>query len=239
MLKYMGWFQENWFRVGVLSSILLIGIFVVYYFLIFLPQQEREAYREELSRLQQQSQETIKRTQIEVEGLEKRIEHEIQNQELLKGEVGETEGSEEITSADVQPFLSGNVVLHCYNHVDGGEINEVSSASATLWATNKSKNNLKYFLLTNKHAVPSSVKRCEFCNSNGCHDVDLSISYSWNVHTDTSVYTILPYNRLALTTVFSCEECLNFDVLPAPLCPPQQPINSPVVVIGYPAFTRS
>jgi len=130
----------------------------------------------------------------------------------------------QINASEIEPYLSGVGQIICS---DGINVNEGSGS--LFWINNKGT------VLTNKHIIPSnSLIHCTlFIDEVGTYELDISeIKVFKNM--DAALFTIKNPKSDSSAPINS----LNYNLLKMKVCPPEMPLNSPVIVIGYPAFSQ-
>jgi hypothetical protein len=154
--------------------------------------------------------------------------------------------SSQITASDIAPYLSGIVEVLCKKmDVNGVEqINDTGSGS--LW----SLPNGNYDVVTNEHVVAGNDDCILWIpnpsgNQKGAYYLDLANNKSWNSISDEAVIPILSPSQSASYSWSVADvgvydipvSQLNYSISSLQDCPSSMPANSPVTVIGYPAFS--
>ena len=151
--------------------------------------------------------------------------------------------SSQITATDIAPYLSGVVEVLC-KKADANGVEQISdTGSGSLW----SFSNGTYDVVTNEHVIAGN-DRCILWVPNpngtkqGTYYLDLSSVRNWNSIADEAVVPILsslaggsnPEN-VGVDDVPISQ--LNYGVSSLQDCPASMPQESPVTVVGYPAFS--
>lgn len=194
-------------------------------------QKSLEEAKLEIEKLKEQSVGSEKKQQI----LEQKIKIEGENKETSS-----ISSPEKITSKEVQSYLTGVAEIICY-----GPGSNKSEASASLWNFG---NDLRFTVLTNDHAIPIYAEKCYAIvrgtaknDEYGLPDfgvpytLNLSNKYDWNTKTDVAVLEMIFSSEIPNTKTV---DSLNYGFSLLPYCSLRHPLNSPVVVIGYPAFSK-
>ncbi len=167
---------------------------------------------------------------------------------LSSGVVGNRSSgdSTQITTKDIAPYLSGIVEVICKKKDEAGAEKIYGTGSGSLWSFSDGS----YNVLTNKHVVAGS----DVCviwtpdnsgvisTSNGTYYLDLDNEKSWNDIADEAVFPLLmPKNYdSTLTNIGAFNlpiSSLNYKVSELRYCDNTISQASPVMVIGYPAFS--
>lgn len=136
-----------------------------------------------------------------------------------------------ISAEEIDPYLTGVVKIDCENQ----------EGSGTLW-----KSGGKNYILTNYHVVSNAyppghcnviVHEKNSTNGLGLYEVYPSTGRRWNSYTDVSLLEIVTSSMKDMN--FLPIEDLNYDISFLRLCSSQMSLGSPVIVIGYPAFSLS
>lgn len=137
------------------------------------------------------------------------------------------EKDSQISSVDIQPYLTGVVNLSCY---DGQSRSE---GSASLWDFNGEK-----LLLTNRHVVEINLftnRVCRFWTNMGGYYADASSPKEWNSLTDVSILKIYADTENSPESTLGS---LNTKVGNLSSCPKETPVGTPIVIIGFPAYAE-
>jgi hypothetical protein len=152
--------------------------------------------------------------------------------------------SSQITSSDIAPYLTGVVEVLC-RKMDSNGVDEINdTGSGSLW----SFPNSTYDVVTNEHVIagdddcvlwiPNPNK-----TSQGTYYLDLSNVRNWNSIADEAVIPIMSPAEAAAHNlkIAGANDIpmsqLNYNVSSLRDCPSTMPSNSPVTVVGYPAFS--
>lgn len=151
----------------------------------------------------------------------------------------------QITAADVAPYLTGVVEILCKRADQYGVEQIHDTGSGSLW----SFPNGVYDVVTNEHVVAGN----DYCilwipnsngTQNGTYDLDLSDIKNWNSIADEAVIPILSVsatrarnssNNVGIDDIPVSQ--LNYSISSLQNCSSNMPSNSPVTVVGYPAFS--
>jgi hypothetical protein len=152
--------------------------------------------------------------------------------------------SSQITSSDIAPYSTGVVEILC-RRMDANGVDEINdTGSGSLW----SFPNGTYNVVTNEHVIagdddcilwiPNPNK-----TSQGTYYLDLSNVRNWNSIADEAVIPILSPSEAAAKNlkIAGTDDApvsqLNYGISSLRDCPSIMPSNSPVTVVGYPAFS--
>lgn len=130
-----------------------------------------------------------------------------------------------ITANDIAPYLGGIVEILCSG-------NDASEGSGSLWYFDE----IGYTVLTNKHVI--STDNCDMFPNGilGVYNLDREYLL-WNSNTDVAVLKI---TTDATTEQISPDKSkLNYSIGKLRNCPEKMSLNSPIVLVGYPASTAS
>jgi len=202
-------------------------------------QAEKEKQAQELIDEQQKALEEAQKAIEESKKLTKKIksEGEEKNEEIsdLQREL-EIEKNKPadltISAQEINPYLTGVVKISCKS----------SEGSGSLWNIGQSN----YAVLTNSHVVsePFLYGQCnvtlhakEDTNTLGLYQIYPAQGGRWNSYTDISLLSI---NEIDVEGMESLPiQNLNYSISNLRQCPSQMPLVSPVVLIGYPAFSST
>lgn len=152
----------------------------------------------------------------------------------------------QITASDIAPYLTGVVEVLCKkkNAYGTEQINDTGSGS--LWVLPDGS----YDVVTNEHVIAGNDDCILWIpnskgNQKGAYYLDLSNTKTWNSVSDEAVVPILsPSQSTSYSWYVSGVGVydlpvnqLNYSVSSLRYCPASMPSNSPVVVVGYPAFS--
>lgn len=142
-----------------------------------------------------------------------------------------------ISSLELKPLLTGIVEIICGNSQGSGSL-------MTRYDSIEKKT--KYSVLTNKHVIstsyPNGSCRVQVYNkldSNAPDNFNIytSKAMSWNSFTDIDILDLYPWGQIGPYS--PVVENQNYTIGNLDKCSTSMPINSPTVVIGYPAFTQT
>jgi len=137
--------------------------------------------------------------------------------------------SQEISAQEIDPYLTSIVKIDCKNQEGSGALWKIGSDN---------------YILTNYHVV-SSPYPSGHCNvviheknspdAVGLYEIYLSTGKRWNSYTDISLLKIsmLYIEGMSWLPI----QNLNYNLSFLRKCPTQMSLGSPVIVIGYPAFS--
>jgi len=143
--------------------------------------------------------------------------------------------SSQITSTDIAPYLTGVVEVVCSKMNTSGVEQPNDTGSASLWSFSGGN----YDVVTNEHVIAGN-DQCYIYNTDvGAYNLDLSNIRIWNGLADEAIIPIsLPSLQLIPDqTGLPPISKLNYGISSLRDCPSDMPQNSPVVVIGFPAFS--
>jgi hypothetical protein len=151
----------------------------------------------------------------------------------------------QITASDIAPYLTGVVEVLC-KKTDANGVEQINdTGSGSLW----SFPNGIYDVVTNEHVVAGDDRCIAWVpNPNGAQKgayyLDLSNVKDWNSVADEAVVPlIMPSVYLGGTNPENVGindvplSQLNYSISSLQDCPTSMPPNSPVTIIGYPAFS--
>lgn len=176
---------------------------------------------EKLERITEEAKKNIEETKEIAEEAYKKI--------LEKEEKIQSSSGEKITSSELQPYLTGVVKVICFGP-------NYTRASGSLMVLNG-----RYFVLTNAHVIPNYTTGCQAFVQNmsgqtmGIYDLLWSFPYRWNYNVDAVLLEIISAKADFPSKPPSQ---LNYNISFLPYCSLRHPLGSPVVVIGYPAFSK-
>jgi hypothetical protein len=145
----------------------------------------------------------------------------------------------EISQFEIEPYIDAVAQLTCYGP-------NYTKASASLFKV-YDKGNTMYLILTNLHAIPENAVRCEisiqgrsgnYWITKGNYNVDHTNILRFNNFTDVAVLKITSPLILLEGQQYVDIPNLNYKLSDLPLCSILHPLGSPVVVLGYPAFSE-
>lgn len=144
----------------------------------------------------------------------------------------------EITSVDLSRYITGVVQIDC----------GTSFGSGSLWNIP----GIGYGVLTNKHVVEDPklrdnndnqscmvrVRDKEGLADEGTYTLDFTTEYKWNDSSDLSFLKIEVNTYMENKLSFNSTpiEKLNYSISSLKKCPERMVVNSPVILIGYPAY---
>lgn len=137
---------------------------------------------------------------------------------------------EKITSSELQPYLTGIVEVMCFGP-------NYTRASGSLFTLNN-----RYFVLTNAHVIPNYTTGCQAFVKNmsgqtiGIYNLLWSFPYRWNYDVDAVLLEILSPSADFPSKPLSQ---LNYSISFLPYCSLHHPLGYPVVIIGYPTFSKT
>ncbi len=130
-----------------------------------------------------------------------------------------------IQASEINQYLSGVGEIICYGDVQ-------KSGSASLWKFGNDG-----YVLTNYHVI-SGPGNCNLTiDGNGVYKLDKTSVRSWNSATDVAVVKIAPFGEMA--DISSPISELNYSISYLKECPAKMPLGSPVIAIGFPAYSRT
>jgi type II secretory pathway pseudopilin PulG len=170
-------------------------------------------------------QEQLEKAQQEIETLkQKQTEQENKPPQIV---VKETIKQINISSNDIDPYLTGVQSVSCYN----------SMGSGSLWFLDQT-----YLILTNKHVVGLGQCEMDFENKDrktiGFYGLDTQRMYSKNQETDSAFIPIELDPSINPHVESAPLSMLNYKISSLKKCQTKMPIGSPVVLIGYPIYGR-
>jgi len=190
--------------------------------------------REEIVDAQQKA---LSQAQEEIEKLKTQNIDTQNKQNVLEQKINSEQKSKtqdiSISPAELDLYLSGVVELNCFGK-------EPKSGSASLWNLG---GQIGYVVLTNYHVI-SGADGCYVSvqdtstntNQSGKYQVDKSSTFSWNSFTDTSVLKIV--SLAGWEKISTPISNLNYMISFLHKCPVKMQLGSPVVIIGFPAFSQ-
>lgn len=203
-------------------------------------QQEKIA-KEKAAQVQAESQQKeLTQAQVEIEKLKEQAATSEKNQKAIDQKIATKPSITEITANELSPYLSGVVQIDC-----GTEL-----GSGSLW----NLPGIGYGVLTNKHVVKSPRKLADNSKNWSClvrardkdgladegtYDLDFTNWWKWNDISDISFVKIEVNAYLDTQDSLGWSkpiEKLNYAISSLRKCPAKTAINSPVVIIGYPAY---
>lgn len=184
---------------------------------------------------------------IEIEKLKQESELAKQKQTTLEDRVSNTTKSSaqnlSISSAELAPYLTGVVEIDCAD----------AKGSGSLW----NLPGVGYVVLTNKHVVTKPYPATGTCwimisdserskisgdfNTTGVYDLNPIKRFAYkyqqavNSKVDIAVY---PIENKNFAEINNPVEGLNYKISSLKKCPEEMPTGSPIVLLGFPAFTE-
>jgi len=249
--------QKGFIQIPILIAI-IVGVVVIsggsyFGYTQFKNYQTRQAEREKQSQeLTDEQQKALAEAQRIIEESKKltgeiKSENQEKNEEIsgLQKEL-ETEKSKPtdltIRASEIEPYLNGIVEVSCKN----------SEGSGSLWNLGG-----QYSVLTNYHVVKTPYSdgscRVEFRDidaeygvsgkGGGFYQIYPSTTKSWNIFTDIA-FMGLNKQEVCDANGLNCFESkpienLNYRLSFLNKCSSKTPINTPVVILGYPAFGKT
>ncbi len=137
--------------------------------------------------------------------------------------------SQEISAQEIDSYLTGIVKIDCKNQ----------EGSGTLWQIGTDN-----YILTNSHVVsnPYPLGHCNVViheknssNAMGLYAIYPSAGKRWNSYTDISLLKISMFDIEGVSSLPI--QNLNYNSSFLRKCPTQISLGSPVIIIGYPAFS--
>ena len=192
-------------------------------------EQELEQARLETEKAEAERLKTRQEAQRIAE-LEQRIKELEDNPPTIIKEINPpTTQSQEISAQEIGSYLTGVVKIFCKNR----------EGSGTLWQIGTDN-----YVLTNFHVVSNPYPQGD-CNvivhkknssdAMGVYEIYPSTSKRWNSYTDIS---LLKISMLDIEGMNSLPiQSLNYSISSLRQCPPQISLGSPVIIMGYPAFS--
>jgi hypothetical protein len=151
--------------------------------------------------------------------------------QVVQNNNSQSGNSSQITATDIAPYLTGVMEVIC-SRMNANGVEQVNdTGSGSLWRFP----NGTYNVVTNEHVITGNDS-CGLFNTNiGVYSLDLSNVRTWNSMADEAVIPIvLPTgNTKNLTPI----DQLNYSISSLRYCPASMPQDSPVIVVGYPAFS--
>jgi len=232
--------QKRFIRYPLLIAIVIIGILIIGGGGYITIKQYRN-YQTKQAERAKQSQEQLEKAQQEIEVLkQKQTEQENKPPQIIVKETIKELNTQEISTTDISSFIDGVVSIQCSS--DKGR----SFGSGSLW-----KFNDDYYILTNKHVLNENpigtICKAEADKPNsdawGWYDIREEENITWNNIVDAIAVKI----RMCNISESQCStygwdldyKQLNYKLTSLRKCPEEMPLNSPVVIIGYPAFSMS
>ncbi len=141
--------------------------------------------------------------------------------------------SSQINAEELAPYLPGVGNVVCWSS-NNGNIHWSTAGSGSLWQFDNQN-----YVLTNQHVVQNQ-NFCRFFVANPQkptswipYDLNLENNKSWNSYTDIAVIALIPTPANATYP----EEKLDYKISTLRYCPSSIAQGSPVIVVGYPAYT--
>lgn len=197
--------------------------------------QEKE---EEIRALAETQTKAFQEAQEEIEKLRQESEQAKKRQIALEQKVIDTAKAITkdltISSAEIAPFLSGVVNISCSEDEGSGSLWNIPGTG--------------YVVLTNKHVIGSSLKGVDYCfvkiEGVGLYSLNASqpLEGMVNATLDATAHFI---NFLGAKDQYGQEvpmppvKDLNYRISSLRKCPIQMSLGSPVVLIGFPAFSET
>ncbi len=235
--------EHNWIKLGVLSTILLLGVLGgAGYFALkqyqteqamsatLQAEQEAEKVAQDQLRDQQLKDLTEQVTTLKNKPAQiKTVINTITNTAIVQGQY------DNIGSNEISYLFSGVVRVSCLSSSGSGFLYKVGS---------------KNYLITNAHVVktPYASGTCSVVpydsgnQATGLYILRRSESLAWNKNTDIAIFAIyldpsIIDGSVNLGKIVNVED-LNYGLSALPVCAPENDIGAPVVVIGFPAFSK-
>lgn len=182
------------------------------------------------------AQEAQQQKDSEVENLKKEV-------EILKNQkpqviVKEVPSSNEISAADLKPYLSGVIRISCY--IKGGSI----SGSGSLWNVSDLEPFQFYAVFTNGHVVTQDENCLVFVDDPdnkkiiGIYPVDNHYGLTYNSIADFAILPLPKPSDFKSISMITPTQNLNYSLSNLRYCTTKMPQGSPAAVIGYPAFAN-
>lgn len=200
-------------------------------------------------------QKALEEAQMEIEQLKEKSVEAKRKQETLEQKVSNGQKSVpqniSISASELEPYLTGVGRIDCSSDWSSFDWSKLSIGSGSLWNIQ----GIGYSVLTNKHVIDIPKGQYGYCNlkvaDNGNikankneREIEPGIKtgsfwwldeenvFRWNQKTDVAVLKIK--NEFVAGDP---PDGLNYTISSLRLCPQRMAINSPVVAIGFPAFT--
>jgi len=221
--------------IAIIAGVLIVGVggyFGVKQYRSYQAQKiEKGKQTQELAKLQQdkenQTEEEKRNQNLEIAKLKEEMEA-LKNQKpqtIIKEEQAPVEKTKDITitAQEIEPYLTGVVHLFC------GE----RQGSGSLW----NFSDLGYSIMTNNHVANNDRgAECIIGDTEKGAYKTLNIIYSFNNYTD---FAILKINPVPIADGSWPISDLNYKISYLRKCSIKMPLGSPVVVVGYPAYTEN
>jgi len=141
--------------------------------------------------------------------------------------------SSQITASDIAPYLTGVYGVLCYRKDDNGVEQLYDTGSGSLWTFSDGSDDI----VTNEHVIAGD-DYCVIYNSNvGMFGLNLSAVKVWNQLADEAIIPVSELPSSKPVSGLPSVNSLNYDISSLQDCPSNVPQDSPVLVIGYPAFS--
>jgi hypothetical protein len=142
--------------------------------------------------------------------------------------------SSQITASDIAPYLTGVYGVLCSRKDNSGVDQLYDTGSGSLWTFSDGSDDV----VTNEHVIAGD-DYCVIYNSNvGMFGLNLSAVKVWNQSADEAIIPVseLPSSK-PLPPSYPSVNSLNYSISSLQNCPSNMPQDSPVIVVGYPAFS--
>lgn len=211
--------------------------------------KQYQSYQREKGQVQQQAetqQKALEQAQSEIEKLKQESEaakeKQSQLEQTMKNVSTPAQNNDQITSKELALYLTGVGAVQCFAD------NETIKGSGSLWNFGGT---LGYTVLTNEHVIDVSGDRCSVAIGDTTEDkthkgffrIDIANRKTWNSYTDVAAvpisYSLLfeegsnPTAQQIMATIAR----LNYSLTSLAYCPTEMSQGSPVVLIGYPAYS--
>lgn len=223
-------------RVTIILYTVLILIWIIYF-----GARQYQKYQIEKSKEQSVANaqaDSLKEALAEIEKLRQENEQTRENQAILEQKVSRTVKTTTkdltISSAELAPFLSGVVEISCKDREGSGSLWNIPGPG--------------YIVLTNKHVIGKPLGSMEYCfisiENGGLYALNPSQPIIGMVKSELDIATHhinflgakdSSGNEIQMTPV----KDLNYRISSLKRCSVKMPLGSPVVLIGFPAFSET
>jgi hypothetical protein len=140
----------------------------------------------------------------------------------------------QITASDIAPYLTGVYGVLCSRKDSNGVDQLYDTGSGSLWTFSDGSDDI----VTNEHVIAGD-DYCVIYNSNvGMFGLNLSAVKAWNQSADEAIIPVLELpSSKPLPPNYPLVNSLNYSISSLQDCPSNMPQDSPVIVVGYPAFS--